>query len=66
MSFFRRLLRWRYVLATFKDYHNRLNRSVDVEATLRLVAAGKRGPLTPEECSKLALKLGVPEEFRRK
>lgn len=52
------------MVLTHRDYHNRLNRSVDVENALWSVASGKRGPLTPDECRKLALKLGVPDEFR--
>lgn len=60
----RRFVRWKYVVLTYRDYHNRLNRSVDVEIALWSVASGKRGPLTPDECRKLALKLGVPDEFR--
>lgn len=62
--FVRRFVRWKYVVLTCRDYHNRLNRSVDVETALWLVASRKRGPLTPDECRQLALKLGVPDEFR--
>lgn len=65
-----RLLQWltrlRYRLATFHDYGNRLNRSVDVENALMQVATGKRDLLTPDECRKLALKLGVPDCYRSK
>lgn len=61
-----RLVRLRYRLATFLDYGNRLNRSVEVESALWAVASGKRGPLTPDECRKLALKLGVPDCYRSK
>jgi hypothetical protein len=60
----RRFMRWKYVVLTYHDYHNRLNRSVDVETALWSVASGKRGPLNPDECRQLALKLGVPDEFR--
>lgn len=63
-----RLLQWltrlRYRLATFHDYGNRLNRSVDVENALMQVATGKRDLLSPDECRKLALKLGVPDCYR--
>ncbi len=61
----RRFVRWKYVALTFRDYHNRLNRSMDVERELWSVASGKRGPLTTDECRKLAIELGVPEEFRK-
>ena len=58
--------RLRYLLETFRDYEKRLNRSVDVENALESVASGKRELLTPEECHKLALKLGVPDCYRIK
>jgi hypothetical protein len=58
------LTRLRFRLATFHDYGNRLNRSVDVENALMQVATGKRDLLTPDECRKLALKLGVPDCYR--
>lgn len=61
----RKLTRWRFVLLTFHDYAARLNRAVQVEATLLDCANGKRPPLTPDECQQLAVKLGVPEEFRK-
>jgi len=61
---YQELLRWRYVLANHKHRHDRLNRCVDVESVLWAVASKKRGPLTPDECRELALKLGVPDEFR--
>ena len=56
----------KYRLATFLDYGNRLNRSVDVESELMRVATGKRTALTPDECRRLAQKLGVPECYRDK
>jgi hypothetical protein len=59
------LRRWKYLLLTFRDYAARLNRSVEVEQVLLTVAAGHRGPLTPAECRQLAIKLGVPTEFRK-
>lgn len=40
-----------------------INRRVDVETELLRFAAGKRGPIEPEEARRLALKLGVPEWF---
>lgn len=61
-----RCVRLKYRLATFRDYGARLNRSVDVESELMRVAAGKRDALTPDECRKLAQKLGVPECYRNK
>ncbi len=39
-----------------------LNRRVTVEQVLFDVAAGKRLPLTPDECRELALKLGIPSD----
>lgn len=39
-----------------------LNRRVTVEQVLFDVAAGKRPPLTPDECRELALKLGIPSD----
>lgn len=60
----RRFVRWKYVVLTYRDYHNRLNRSVDVESVLWSVSKGRRGPLTADECHQLAMKLGVPDEFR--
>lgn len=59
-----RCVRMKYRLATFLDYGNRLNRSVDVESELMRVATGKRTALTPDECRRLAQKLGVPECYR--
>ena len=61
-----RLVRFRYRLVTFRDYGNRLNRSVEVENALWSVVSGKREPLTPAECRRLALKLGVPDCYRGK
>jgi hypothetical protein len=55
-----RIKQWRLVLLTHQDYHRRLNRCSEVEAVLWSVASGKRGPLTPEECRQLAIKLGIP------
>ena len=41
------------------EYARALNRRVDVENVLAMVAAGKRDPLTADECRELAIKLGV-------
>lgn len=60
------LRRWKFLLLTFKDYADRLNRCVEVENTLLSCSAGKRDILTREECLKLAQKLGVPQCFRNK
>lgn len=59
-----RFVRLLYRLRTFRDYGNRLNRSVDVESALLSVATGKRDPLSPDECRALAIKLGVPQCYR--
>ena len=42
------------------EYAKALNRRVDVENVLAMVAAGKRDLMTREECRELAIKLGVP------
>ena len=57
---YHRYIRFIYTVKTFHDHAARLNRSVDVEQALYQVAAGKRGPLTPDECRKLANFLGCP------
>lgn len=64
-AFYSKLIRWKYVLLTHKDYYKLLNRSVDVQDTLMAVAAGKRDALSREECKKLANKLGIPDEFQK-
>lgn len=60
----RQLYRWWYLLKTFRDHAARLNRSVDVENVL-LRAAALGISITPDECRKLALRLGTPEQLRR-
>ena len=60
-----RIIRFKYLLVTFKDYSKRLNRTVDVEAVLCQVANGKRPLLTAQECKELADKLGIPSDFRK-
>lgn len=55
------LIRIYYTLRTFRNHASMLSVRADVENTLWQVALGKRGPLTSEECQKLALKLGVPQ-----
>lgn len=64
MSLWHRFERWKYVLLTYRSYHDRLNRSVDVENTLLACAAGDRDMLTRDECRQLAYALGVPDDFR--
>ena len=59
-----RLKRFLYLLRTFRDYEDRLKRSVSVENVLGAVAEGKRAPLTPDECRELSAKLGVPSYFQ--
>jgi hypothetical protein len=58
----RAAIRWKYVVITYRDYARRLDRSVEVESVLRMVAAGKRPSLSAEECRALAQKLGHPPE----
>ena len=60
-----RLRRFFFKLRTFRTYGARLNRAVAVEALIA-AASGERGPLSREECRELALKLGVPDCYRRK
>jgi hypothetical protein len=48
--------RWRII----RHHGDELNRRVEVENVLLSVAKEKRPPLTPEECLKLAYKLGIP------
>jgi len=60
----RSLRRWLYVARTFRDYGERLNRSVDVEIELAKFAAGKREHFTREEARQLANKLGVPTHYK--
>lgn len=55
------LIRLYCVIRTFRNHASMLSSRSDVENTLWQVALGKRGPLSPEECQKLALKLGVPQ-----
>ena len=47
-----------------KWYCDDLNRRSRVEAHLFDCAAGKRPLPTPDDCRRLALDLGVPEEYR--
>jgi hypothetical protein len=56
----------RYKWELLLDPGGMLNRRVDVENTLFNVAAGKRPPLTNEECRALAIKLGTPQPKAKK
>lgn len=47
---------WRLI----RNHSHHLNVRVEVENVLLKVAAGKRGPLSKEECLALAYKLGMP------
>jgi hypothetical protein len=50
-----------------KEYSTALNRRVDVENALAMVAAAKRPVLTPDECRALVIKLGLsPAEPKNK
>ena len=49
-----------------RDYDKDINRRAAVEQELLEVAAGKRQPPSPERCKELALRLGVPDEFKPK
>lgn len=57
-----KFLRLIYKIKTFKDYGKRLNRDADVENALW--RASTKDGLPPDECRKLALKMGVPDEYR--
>ena len=56
----RRIVRFKYVFLTYKDYADMLNRVADAQNTLMRVYSGKQDNLSREECRKLANKLGVP------
>lgn len=56
------LMRLRYRWLFIRNHGAELNRRVDVENVLARVGAGKRGPLSADECRVLALKLGTPRE----
>lgn len=60
IALYHKLLRWKYVILTYKDYYKFLNRAVDVANTLNMVSLGQREPLSPDECRDLARKLTVP------
>jgi hypothetical protein len=52
--------RWRLITA----HGDELNRRVEVENVLLAVAAEKRPALTPDECRKLAYRLGMRSSDR--
>lgn len=58
--------RWYFTLIGIPRYAQDLNRRVEVENVLLMTAAGKRPPLTPDECRQLAYRLGVPDKLRSK
>lgn len=58
MKLTNRLWRWYYKLKTVRNHARMLNRSVEVQNVLLQCAAGKRAPLTRQECRELAMKLG--------
>jgi hypothetical protein len=47
-----------------KQYEKSLNDRAEVEQILLDVSRGVRHMLTPKECRMLAMKLGVPKEWR--
>ncbi len=49
-----------------RDYELSLNKRASVEQELFDVANGSKPILTKEQCRKLALKLGVPDNWRKK
>lgn len=57
---------WYYTLRSIRAHAAALNRRVEVENVLLMTAAGKRPPLTPDECRQLAYRLGVPDKLRSK
>lgn len=50
-------------LQWMREYEKSLNARVSVEEVLTQVGAGKRPMLTREECARLSVKLGVPQDF---
>lgn len=50
---------------TWRNTSHDLNRRVTVENRLWAAAAGDRPPPDANECRDLALKLGVPDSYRR-
>jgi len=53
--------RWYYTIRFANSWAQQLNRRVEVENVLLAIAAGKRDPLTRDECRALAYKLGTPQ-----
>lgn len=54
------VMRWVWM----KQYEKSLNDRAEVEQILLDVSRGVRHMLTPKECRMLAMKLGVPKEWR--
>lgn len=61
-----RLRRLRYRIAKFRGFGQELQRRGAVEAELFDMAAGKKPLPTADDCRRLALKLGVPDEYRHR
>ena len=61
-----RLHRLRYRVKHFKSYGAEINRRAAVEAELFDMAAGKKPLPGADDCRRLAIKLGVPDEYRTK
>ena len=61
-----RLRRLHYRVERFKSYGAEINRRAAVEAELFDMAAGKKPLPGADDCRRLAIKLGVPDECRTK
>ena len=61
-----RLRRFKALCRMWKNYGADMNRRVTVENRLWAAAAGSKPPPTADECRELAIKLGVPDEYRSK
>lgn len=59
-----RLRRLRYRIAKFRSFGAEINRRAAVEAELFDMASGKKPLPTADDCRRLAIKLGVPDEYR--
>lgn len=65
MRIIRKLRRWRWVLVNFRNYPKELNRRVEVENELLMAASGKAPLPDREKCRELAMRLGVPDCWRK-
>ena len=59
-----RLRRLRYRIAKFRSFGAEINRRAAVEAELFDMASGKKPLPSADDCRRLAIKLGVPDEYR--